>query len=97
MKNNPLHKLNEILLTLNPIEFTTLAYLIGIILSQGLNYNEIQSLGNFYEQIGQTLLTIGQQAQTLNIYAPDETINNCMQTLKNKIGNIESIIAEFKL
>ena len=90
-------KLNKLILNLNPYEITTLAFIIGIIASEGLDYNQQQSLGNFFEQIGQTLLTIGAQAQNLND-SDDININyeNAINLLKNKIGNIESIIAELK-
>ncbi len=98
MSKNPLIKLNDIILSLNPFELTTLAFIIGIILADGLDYNKQQSLGNFYEQIGQTMLTIGAQGQNLD--QSDEineaNLNYAVNLLKNKIGNIESIIADLK-
>ena len=96
MKNHML-KLNEILLTLNPFEFATLAFIIGIILSNNLDYNQQQALGNFIEEIGQTMLAIGAQGQNLNEkVSNDYDIDNAINLLKNKIGNIETIIAELK-
>lgn len=98
MSKNPLIKLNDIILSLNPFELTTLAFIIGIILADGLDYNKQQSLGNFYEQIGQTMLTIGAQGQNLDQSAEinDANLNYAVNLLKNKIGNIESIIADLK-
>lgn len=97
MQKNPINKLNSLLLSLNPYEYTTLAYLIGLLLSENLNYVELQSFGNFFEQIGQTLITIGQQAENKNNSANENIkIDDLTEFLKNKIGNIEKIIAEFK-
>ena len=89
-------KLNKIILSLNPYELTTLGFIIGIIASEGLDYNAQQALGNFFEQIGQTLLTLGAQGQNLNENDSNINYENAINLLKNKIGNIESIIAELK-
>lgn len=48
---------------LSPNEITILSSLIGLTLCQSLNGYEASSLGNFFELIGQTLLTYGAQAQ----------------------------------
>ena len=94
---NPLLKLNEILLLLNPYELTTLAFVIGVICSEGLDYNGQQALGNFVEMIGQTMLTIGAQGQNLDENnSTDYNLESSINLLKNKIGNIENIIAELK-
>ena len=47
--------------SLNAYEFTLIATGIG----KGLTINQQNSVGNFFEQIGQTLLTIGAQNQTV--------------------------------
>ncbi len=96
MAKNPVAKLNELLLSLNPYEFSTLAYLLGVILSDGLNYNQLNSLGNFYELIGQTILTIQGQVQLDDSTPSNSNITNIIEILKNKIGNLEQIIADFK-
>ena len=51
------------LFSLNPYEFTLIATLIGFIISPSLNSNEQNSLGNFFELLGEVLLTI--QAQSI--------------------------------
>lgn len=51
--------------SLNAYEFTLIATGIGIIIAKGLTINQQNSVGNFFEQIGQTLLTIGAQNQTV--------------------------------
>lgn len=97
MKNNPVTKLNELLLSLNAYEFTTLAFIIGILLCDGLNYDQQQSLGNFFEQMGQTILTVGAQNQNLQeSVTTSPNMDHAIELLKNKIGNIEGIIAGFK-
>lgn len=90
-------KLSELLLSLNSYEFCTLAFIIGIILCDGLNYNQQQSLGNFFEQIGQTILTIGAQNENLdNPIQSSPNISDAVELLKGKIGNIEKIISDIK-
>ena len=51
--------------SLNAYEFTLIATGVGIIIAKGLTINQQNSVGNFFEQIGQTLLTIGAQNQTV--------------------------------
>lgn len=96
MTKNPITKLNELLSSLGSYEFSTLAFVIGVILSEGLNANQLNSIGNFYELIGQTLLTIQSQVQTNQTPSDYLSINNVIDGLKNKVGNIEEIIANFK-
>lgn len=54
------------LLNISPNEFGALASLIGLLLSQNLDYYSQQSLGNFFECIGQVMLTISAQGFTIN-------------------------------
>lgn len=97
MSINPILRLNEILLLLSPLELTTLAFVIGVISSEGLDYNGQQAIGNFVEMVGQTMLTIGAQGQNLDENNNSNyDIDNAINLLKNKIGNIENIIAELK-
>lgn len=53
------------LFTLNPYEFTFFATLIGFVISPSLTINEQNSLGNFFELLGQVILTINAQGTTL--------------------------------
>ncbi len=96
MSKNPITSLNQLLLTLNPLEFATLAYVLGLILSDGLNPNELSSLGNFYNLLGETIQTIGAQAQNLDSTPNTSDVQNTVDSLKTKIGNIEEIIQKFK-
>ncbi|MDE5714973.1 MAG: hypothetical protein K2I42_02465 [Anaeroplasmataceae bacterium] len=96
MPKSPITKLSELLLSLNPYEFSTLAFLIGILLCEGLSADEQNSLGNFYELLGQTILTVGAQKQNLDDIQTTPNMDNAINILKNKIGNLENIIQEFK-
>jgi len=46
-----------------PAQFTLLAYLFGVLFSGNLNQNQQNSLGNFFEALGQSMLTIAAQEQ----------------------------------
>ncbi len=97
MTKNPITNLSKLLLTLNPFEFATLGYILGILISEGLNANELNSLGNFYNLLGETMQTIGTQAQNLNsqnFQQPNLTAS--IDSLRNKISNLEEIIDKFK-
>lgn len=96
MIKNPLAKLNDLLTSLNSYEFATLGFVIGVVLSDGLTSDQLNSLGNFYELIGQTILTIQAQIQIGNDSNYNIQLNDAINMLKNKIGNIEQIIADFK-
>lgn len=87
--------------SLNPIEFTTSAFLIGIILGETLNMNEQIAIGNFLIEIGQVLLTLNSQANLreqnmsysneqidLNIYKTKSELNKKLAHLQNQINNI---------
>lgn len=99
MSNNNIFKeIEKSLLNLNAYEFTLFATLIGFLICDGLNYNEQQSLGNFFEMLGQTALTIGAQNQNLDNFDVDNQNNydSLILLLKNKINNIDNIVAEIK-
>lgn len=93
---NPLLKLNLLLLSLNPFEFTALSIILGYIFTDGLNVDQIESLGNFFESLGQTMITIGTQMQSLDDSSNNQNYDQAISILKNKINNIEDIIAKIK-
>ena len=51
--------------TLNPYEFTLVATIIGFIISPSLTLNQQNSIGNFFELLGQVILTINAQGTTV--------------------------------
>lgn len=50
--------------SLNPYEFSLIATAIGFTISPSLSINQQNSLGNFFELVGQVMLTISAQSQT---------------------------------
>ena len=50
---------------LNGNELSIIAFISGYALAQGLTPEEQNSIGNFFEAVGQTLLCIGSQEQYL--------------------------------
>lgn len=94
---NSFSKLSELILNLNPFEFTAISIILGYIFSENLDSNQVQSLGNFFESIGQTMLTIGMQMQNLQGGYQDNDILSNYPSLKDKIESIESIIKNFKV
>ena len=54
------------LFSLNSYEFTFIASLAGFAIAPSLTLNEQNSLGNFFELLGQVILTINAQGSTLN-------------------------------
>ena len=59
---------------LSPNELGILASLLGSTLTQGLDYNEQNALGNFLEAIGEIVQCIGAQGQ--NLESKRNNINN---------------------
>ena len=76
----------DLLLSLNEYELTLLGFAIGFLLSPTITVNQQNSLGNFFELIGQTLLTINAQSVNLQPNAPSR------QQLNDKIKRLEEEI-----
>ncbi|MDD4187786.1 MAG: hypothetical protein PHX04_03390 [Bacilli bacterium] len=53
------------LFSLNAYEFSLIATIIGFVISPALTINQQGSLGNFFELLGQVILTINSQNVTL--------------------------------
>lgn len=80
----------DLLLSLNEYELTILGFAIGTLLAPTITVNQQNSLGNFFELIGQTLLTINAQAVNLQPQSPSR------QELYERIKRLEQEIASFK-
>lgn len=61
-----LKNISSIILKLSPFEFVTSATIIGYLLSVNLSVAEQNSLGNWFELVGQIILTFNAQG-SLNI------------------------------
>lgn len=59
-------RFSNFLFKLNPYEYSTIAFIMGIIISSQLTTSEQNSLGNWLQLIGQTLETMSAQNQLLN-------------------------------
>lgn len=78
---------------INPYSFTTSAFLIGILLTQDLSNEELDSVGNWLQLVGLTMQTYASQYST--IHQNDTNSNHSkdasdFETLQKAIGKIES-------
>ncbi len=64
------------LLQLSPNEFTAFAFFFGYLLSQYMDPYSQQSAGNFFECVGQVMLTISSQQFTINNFKQKNGQNN---------------------
>lgn len=86
--NQDFKSLSDWFSTLNPYEFTFVATIIGGVIAPILNTSQQNSLGNFFEQIGQTLETISSQAQTNIQYRQNTQNNSNFNDQDNDIGDL---------
>lgn len=95
--NQDFKGLSEWFSTLNPYEFAFVATIIGGVIAPLLNTSQQNSLGNFFEQIGQTLETISAQAQVNNQWMQNNSSGqnsnqcNCTEEIKDLKMKIESL------
>lgn len=73
----------DLLLSLNSYELSILAFSIALLLAPTITVNQQNSLGNFFELVGQALLTINAQEVNLQPNAPSR------QQLNEKIKKLE--------
>ncbi|WP_053956742.1 hypothetical protein [Inediibacterium massiliense] len=78
---------------LPPDTFSILATLLGLGIANGLDLNQQNSLGNFIEQLGQTILTVSAQAQSQQSQQEQQQQNEQIQLqieyLKKQIEYLE--------
>lgn len=63
--NQDFESFSDWLFSLNAYEFSLIATMIGFAISPTLTVNQQNSLGNFFELLGQVILTINAQNTTL--------------------------------
>lgn len=73
--------------SLSANEFVLAAIFTGFVVTQGLNYEEQNSIGNWLECVGQIILTLSAQNQLLSPSDPN---------IINKINNLQKQIDEIK-
>lgn len=81
------------LLSLSANELSLLAVGIGFLLSMNIDANKQNSLGNFFELIGQLLLTIASQNIELQPdYPSRQELLKEINSLKKEISNLKKTI-----
>lgn len=101
--------LSEWLNTLNPYEFTIVGIITAFLIAPVLNANQQNSVGNFFEVIGQVLLVIAAQEITVQQATQNNTAstgfsdapntspgNNTNNQTNNQNDNLYQEIAELK-
>ena len=63
--NNDYKSLADYLFSFNGNEFAIIASIIGYVISQNLSIDEVNSLGNFFECVGQFMLSKSAQDQVI--------------------------------
>ncbi len=91
--NQDFNSFSEWLFSLNPYEFTLIATIIGFAISPTLTINQQNSLGNFFELLGQVILTINAQGETIRQHKALKS--NVTPYLESK--NLEEEILKLKL
>ncbi|OZV10888.1 hypothetical protein CIW83_17570 [Tissierella sp. P1] len=82
---------NSCFFSLPPKQFAILASLIGVLLIDGLDANQQNSLGNFIVSIGQSILTAAAQEQVI------ESNDEKSQHLRKQIDLLKKQINELEL
>ena len=62
---NDYKSLSDFLFSFSGNEFAIMSSIIGFIISQNLNIDQVNSLGNFFEAVGQFMLCKAAQDQVL--------------------------------
>lgn len=64
--NNDYKSLSDFLFSFSGNEFAIFASIIGFVISQNLDIDQVNSLGNFFECVGQFMLSKASQDQVIN-------------------------------
>ena len=80
----------DLLLSLNEYELTVLGCAIGLLIAPTITTNQQNSLGNFFELVGQVLLTVNAQIVNLQPSAPSR------QQLSDRIKKLEQELETLK-
>lgn len=97
--NQDFETFSDWLFSLNAYEFTAIATLIGFIISPTLTLNQQNSLGNFFELLGQVILTINAQGTTLRQHRNEKPgIKEKLEkiTLEEEIINIKKEVIKLR-
>lgn len=92
IKEENIKNLASYILNLSPFEFSTTATILGYALSLILTTAEQNSVGNWFELVGQILLTFNAQGANQLPPSPQQFID-----LEDKVNKIEKIINELNI
>ena len=84
--HNEFNEFSKWLSSLSANEFTLSAMITGFVITQGLNYEEQNSIGNWFECVGQIILTLSAQNQLLT---PNVDISSQLDYLQKEINDIK--------
>ena len=78
--------------SLSPLEFTTLGTIIGYLISSVLSVQEQNSIGNWFELVGQIILTFNAQGTLTLPPSPNQYCNleNEVKKLQNEINLLKN-------
>ena len=93
--NQNFNELSNWLNTLNPYEFALYGALAGFLIAPTLNPNQLNSVGNWLEEIGQILLTIAAQSITVQ-QANSNNQTGIFDISKDDLNNIWNEINKIK-
>ena len=81
----------DLLLSLNEYELTVLGCAIGLLLAPTITVNQQNSLGNFFELIGQVLLTVNAQIINNQPSSPSkQQLYEEIKKLEREINNLKN-------
>lgn len=85
-----IRNLTSFILKLSPFEFVSIATIIGYLISFNLTISEQNSIGNWFELVGQIILTFNAQGSINLPPSPKEYLD-----LKKQVENLEKIIKKY--
>lgn len=96
--NQDFRELANWIYSLNGYEFVIVATLVGVLIATPLSINQQNSLGNFFEQIGQTMLTIAAQNQTVKhkVKQYSTLSNEAISDLEDEIHKIKEELYQLR-
>lgn len=88
-----IEKISNLILSLSPFELTTIGTLLGYLFSINLTVDAQNSIGNFFELVGQIILTFNAQGSASQPPSPKQftDLQNEVEMLKKKINELSKL------
>ena len=97
MKKNPVDNFIDYFFSLSPYELAFIANILGTVFSIPLDVNQQNTLGNFFELIGQQILLIQAQGSNLLPNSVNQIdFNNILRQINFKFEYLEELIDYLK-